>query len=97
VFEEELDLTKFRVTIKTVIKNLECLENIPLDELKDEVINAFDGYHYEGEESIKFSEGWDITQDGEYVLNVGIDHKYAYEFSVYIIVMYAKATIKNVL
>jgi hypothetical protein len=97
MFEEELDLTKFRVTIKTVIKNLESLSNIPLDELKDEVINAFDGYHYEGEECVKFCEGWDITKAGEYILNVGIDHKYAYEFSVYITVKDSKATIKNVL
>jgi len=97
MFEEELDLTKFRVTIKTVIKNLEAIENIPLDELKEAVKDAFEGYHYEGEENIKFSEGWDITKVGEYVLNVGIDHHYAYEFSVYITVRNSKATIKNVL
>lgn len=97
MFEEELDLTKFRVTIKKVIKNLESLSNIPLNELKDEVINAFDGYHYEGEERVKFGDGWDITKDGEYVLNVGIDHHHAYEFSVYITVRNSKATIKNVL
>lgn len=97
MFEEELDLTKFRVTIKTVIKNLESIENIPLNELKNEVINAFDGYHYEGEEELQFCNNWDITKDGEYVLNVGINHEYAYEFSVYITVRNSKATIKNVL
>lgn len=98
MFEEELDLTKFRTTLKKVIQNLEELEDIPLDHLKDEVESAFGTYHYDGVDEIKFCEKWErIDGDGEYVLNVGIDHENAYEFSVYIKVTNNKASITNVL
>lgn len=98
MFEEELDLTKFRTTLKKVIQNLEELEDIPLDDLKDEVESAFGNYHYDGTEDIKFCDKWEcIDGDGEYILNVGIDHENAYEFSVYIKVTNNKASITNVL
>jgi hypothetical protein len=97
MFEEELDLTKFRTTLKKVIQNLEELEDIPLDDLKDEVENAFGTYHYDGVDDIKFGLGWDDLSDGEHLLNVGIDHENAYEFSVYIKVANKKASVTNVL
>ncbi|MCK9336321.1 MAG: hypothetical protein M0P43_00690 [Arcobacteraceae bacterium] len=98
MFEEELDLTKFRTTLKKVIQNLEELEDIPLDDLKDEVENAFGTYHYDGVDDIKFCEKWNcIDCDGEYVLNVGIDHPHAYEFSVYLTIKNNLVTITNVL
>ncbi|QOG12458.1 hypothetical protein [Arcobacter sp. FWKO B] len=98
MFEEELDLTKFRTTLKKVIQNLEEIENVSIKDLKEEVENAFGTYHYDGIDEIKFCEKWEcIDSDGEYVLNVGIDHENAYEFSVYIKVTNNKASITNVL
>ncbi|MFA7083184.1 MAG: hypothetical protein WC141_01475 [Arcobacteraceae bacterium] len=98
MFEESLDLTKFRTTLKKVIENIESLEDIELDGLKNEVEAAFENYDYDGEDTIKFCEKWESLENGKtYELCVGIDHEDAYELTVHMEVNSNKATVKNVL
>ncbi|MGD9554465.1 MAG: hypothetical protein AB7D96_11150 [Arcobacteraceae bacterium] len=98
MFEDSLDLTKFRTTLKKVIENIESLEDIHLDGLKDEVEAAFENYNYDGEDSIKFCEKWESLENGKtYELCVGIDHEDAYELTVHVKVDNDKATVTNVL
>jgi hypothetical protein len=98
MFEESLDLTKFRTTLKKVIENIESLEDIELEGLKDEIEAAFENYNYDGEDSIKFCEKWDNLEEGKtYELCVGIDHEDAYELTVHLEVKDDKANVIKVL
>lgn len=98
MFEESLDLSKFRTTLKKVIENIESLEDIELEGLKDEVEAAFENYNYEGEDSIRFCEKWDNLEEGKtYELCVGIDHEDAYELTVHLEVKDDKANVIKVL
>ena len=98
MFDETLDLTKFRTTLKKVIENIESLENIELDGLKDEIEAAFENYNYDGEDSIKFCEKWENLENGKtYEVCVGIDHEDAYELTVHLEVNENKATVLKVL
>lgn len=98
MFDETLDLTKFRTTLKKVIENIESLEEIDLDGLKDEIEAAFENYNYDGEDSIKFCEKWDSLENGKtYELCVGIDHEDAYELTVHLEVNDNKAKVIKVL
>lgn len=98
MFEETLDLTKFRTTLKKVIENIESLENIELDGLKDEIEAAFENYNYDGEDAIKFCEKWENLENGKtYEVCVGIDHEDAYELTVHLEVNENKATVLKVL
>ncbi|MEA3314768.1 MAG: hypothetical protein U9Q30_02775 [Campylobacterota bacterium] len=73
----------FTTTLSTVIKNLSNIKRCSLDNFKDEVIEAFDGYHYEDIEDVTGFEIWpDINKDGKYELNVKINHIYAYELTL---------------
>jgi len=70
-------------TLSSVIRNLSDMKDCPIDNFKDEVIEAFDGYYYEDIEDVTGFETWaDITNDGKYELNVKIDHIYAYELTL---------------
>lgn len=98
MFDETLDLTKFRTTLKKVIENIESLEEIELDGLKDEIEAAFENYNYDGEDSIKFCEQWENLENGKtYEVCVGIDHEDAYELTVHLEVNDNKATVLKVL
>ena len=98
MFDDTLDLTKFRTTLKKVIENIESLENIELDGLKDEIEAAFENYNYDGEDAIKFCEKWENLENGKtYEVCVGIDHEDAYELTVHLEVNENKATVLKVL
>ena len=97
MFEQE-PIKVFRVTLKEILKRLPTIKNCNLDEFQDKVIEKFDGYNYEGEEELIGFESWgDISKDGEYKLNIQIDHENAYEFTLYTTVINKEATITNVL
>ena len=97
MFENE-QIKIFRVTLKEVIKRLSTIENCDISEFKDTIIEKFDGYNYEGEEELVGFESWDdISKDGEYQLNIRIDHENAYEFTLHTKIINGKATIFNVL
>ncbi|MFA6789255.1 MAG: hypothetical protein WC149_03925 [Arcobacteraceae bacterium] len=98
MFDDTLDLTKFRTTLKKVIENIESLENIELDGLKDEIEAAFENYNYDGEDAITFCEKWENLENGKtYEVCVGIDHEDAYELTVHLEVNENKATVLKVL
>lgn len=93
-----MEFKVFRVTLKDVIERLEKIEDIHLHELQDAIIDAHDGYNYDGEEELIGFELWeDISQDGEYELFVKIDHEHAYEFTLHTKVIEGKASIIKVL
>lgn len=87
------------MTFKQVIKNLEKLENIVVEQMRDEVIDAFNGYCFRGEveEIVGFEEWPELKADGNYTLCVRHDHEDAYELSIYIELKDEKITVKNVL
>ena len=88
----------FRTTLKDVIHTLESLQNIPLNDFQGCVIEAFEGYNYEGEEELKGFDSWcDISKNGEYQLTIGINHDDAYIFTLFIENKNGTITINNVL
>ncbi len=98
MFDENDKIKVFRVTLKEIVKRLSTIKDCNVDNLKDKVIEKFDGYNYEGEEELKGFDTWeDISNDGDYTLLVQIDHEDAYEFTLYVKVTNAKATVYNVL
>jgi len=88
----------FRKILKHVIKDIEILKDIEVEHFQDKVINAFDGYNYEGEEELFGFDNWDdISIDGKYELNVKIDHEDAYELTIFIQTSNGLITVNNVL
>jgi len=87
------------MTFKQVIKNLEMLESIPVEDMKEEVIDAFNGYCFRGdvEEIVGFDEWPELKMDGTYEVCVRHDHADAYELTLYIDLKDAKVTVNNVL
>jgi hypothetical protein len=97
MFEQE-PVKVFRVTLKEVIKRLSSIEDCDINNFKELVYEKFDGYNYEGEEELVGFDKWeDISNDGNYQLNIKIDHDDAYEFTLHTKVDNKKATIVNVL
>ena len=95
---DEQPIKIFRVTTKEIIKRLSSIKDCDVKDFKDEVIDKFDGYNYDGEEELIGYESWvDISNNGEYKLNIKIDHEDAYEFTLHTKVEDNKATITNVL
>jgi hypothetical protein len=87
-----------RTTLYQVIKNLEKLEDIDVNDFFDSVEKAFNGYSYEGEDELVGQEKWpDLKQDGEYELPVRPGHEEAYELTLYVTCRDCKVTITNVL
>jgi len=75
----------YTTTVSTVIKNLSNIKDCPIDDFKNEVIEAFDDYNYEDIEEITGFQNWtDIKENGKYELNVKINHIHAYEFTLFI-------------
>lgn len=87
------------MTFKQVIKNLEKLENIPVDDMQEEVIDAYNGYCFRGdvEEIVGFDEWPELKVDGNYELCVRHDHEDSYELTIHIELKDSKITVKNVL
>lgn len=98
MFEEQREMRVFRVTVKKVIERLLEIQESPIGEFKDLIIEQFDGYDYEDEEELVGFELWeDISQNGKYQLPIKINHKDAYEFTLFIETKDKKVTIYNVL
>lgn len=98
MFEEERMVKVYRVTVKKIIERLLELQDIDCTEFAQEVEEQFDGYDYQDIEELVGFENWpDISIDGEYNLNVKIDHENAYEFTIYVVVKDKKISVTNVL
>jgi hypothetical protein len=98
MLEEKKTVKVFRVTVKKVIERLLEIQDCPLEEFKELLIEKFDGYDYEGEEELSGFETWeDISINGEYHLQIKINHDYAYQFTLHIKNQDNKITIFNVL
>ena len=88
----------FRVTVKKIIERLSDLQDISIDNFKQEVEDQFEGYDYKDVEEVTGFDGWcDISKDGKYELGVGINHPEAYQFTLYVETKNNKASIYNVL
>jgi hypothetical protein len=95
---EENETINFRKTLKQVVKDLESINDCPLVSFEECVVEKFDRYSYEGEDEVVGFEKWeDISQDGNYQLEIGINHEHAYVFTLYVTVGNGKVTIANVL
>jgi len=98
MFDDTQSIKVFRVTLKKVIERLSTIKDCDVAEFVETVKEQFDGYEYDECDTLVGYENWqDISQDGEYKLNIKIDHKDAYEFTLYVTVNDKKATITNVL
>ena len=98
MFEEERVVKVYRVTVKKIIERLLELKDISLENFQDEVIEQFDGYDYKDIEEVVGFENWpDISQNGNYELNVKVNHEDAYEFTLYVDAKEQKVTVVNVL
>jgi len=96
--QDEPQIKLFKKILKVVIKDLENIKDVTIDEFQDAVLEAFDGYNYEGEEEVIGFEDWcDISKDGKYELQTKINHEDAYELTLYIDVKNGKITVYNVL
>lgn len=96
-FEKE-PVRVYRVTLKKLIENLSKIKDCPLEDFKEEIMEAFEGYDYNDIEELVGFDSWpDISENNNYELMVKIDHKNAYEFTLYVTVKDQKATIDNVL
>lgn len=88
----------FRTTLKQVIKNLSKLKDIDYSLFANKVEEAFDGYHYDGEDEVIGSNLWqDISKDGKYKLNAKVNHEDAYEFTIFVESTNGKITVLNIL
>lgn len=88
------------MTFKQVIKNLEKLENIPVEEMREEIIEAYNGYCFRGgdvEEIVGFEDWPELKLDGTYEICVRHDHEDSYELTIHIELKDQKITVKKVL
>lgn len=98
MFPLEDEIQVFRKTLKQVIKDLESIKDCPIKDLKDEVIDKFDRYSYDGEDEVVGFETWDnLANDGLYELMVRINHEDAYVFTLFVKVSKGYVSIVNVL
>jgi hypothetical protein len=98
MFDEPRVVKVYRVTVKKIIERLLTLQEIPYEDFKNEVTEQFDGYDYKDVEELTGFESWpELQNDGEYKLNIKIDHEDAYEFTIDIKVQNGKVTVLNVL
>ena len=87
------------MTFKQVIKNLETLQSVPIEDMKEEIIDSFNGYCFRGdvEEIVGFDEWPELKVDGKYEICVRHDHEDAYELTLHIELKDSKITVNNVL
>jgi hypothetical protein len=92
------EIKVFRVILKDVIHRLESIKDIGLDDFTDEVISKFEDYNYEGEEELSGIEDWrELEDNSNYELNIKINHKDAYEFTLFCEAKDGKISIAKVL
>jgi hypothetical protein len=88
----------FKKILKQLINDLEGIQNTKVEEFNDAVIDAFDGYHYEGEEDVVGIDKWpDLSKDGSYELTAKVNHEDAYELTIYITSNNGNISVTNVL
>ena len=98
MFEEKTPIKLFIKTTKQVIKELEDIKDIDINQFNDKVIEAFDNYNVDGiEDLIGFNNWPDLLSNDKHQLNIKVDHEDAYEFTIYTSIQNKKATITNVL
>ncbi|MCI0500674.1 MAG: hypothetical protein L0Y61_02865 [Epsilonproteobacteria bacterium] len=98
MFEDKNETLCFRKTLKQVVKDLETINNCHLVDFQECITEKFERYSYEGEDEVVGFEKWeDISQDGCYQLEIGIDHEHAYVFTIHTTVKSGKCTVTNVL
>lgn len=96
-FEKE-PVKIYRMTMKKLIANLSGIKECDLNDFKDQIVEAFEGYDCEDVEDVTGFEKWpDISNDGEYELPVKLNHERAYELTLHVSIRSNKATINNVL
>lgn len=92
------EIKVFRKTTKQVIQELESIKDIDVVSFENSVVDAFDNYNVEGVEELVGFDSWGELKNGnDYILNIKIDHKDAYEFSLYITIKDNKISVTNVL
>jgi hypothetical protein len=97
MFEENENLV-FRKTLRQVVKDLESINNIPLEDFQDTVLDQFDRYSYEGEDEVVGFDRWcDISQDGNYEVELKVNHEDAYLFTIYVTTKSGMLSVTNVL
>ena len=95
---ENQPIKLFKKILKQLIKDLEGIQNTKVEEFNNAVIDAFDGYNYEGEEDIVGIDKWpDLSTEGSYELTVKIDHEDAYELTIYTTSNNGNISVTNVL
>ncbi|MDD2697311.1 MAG: hypothetical protein PHF17_00770 [Arcobacteraceae bacterium] len=98
MFENDNEILSFRKTLKQVVKDLETIHNCQIKEFQEIIIEKFDRYSYEGEDEVVGFDKWeDISNDGKYELQVGINHEHAYVFTIFVTVHNSSVTVTNVL
>jgi hypothetical protein len=96
--EEEVVFRPFKKTLKQLIKDLETIEDCPIEDFWEEIVDKFDKYNYDGVEDVVGIETWgNISGDGDYKLTARINHEDAYSLTLHTTVKTGKATITNVL
>jgi len=96
--EEKQEIKIFKKILKHLIRDLEEIKDVDVNSFDEAVIEAFDGYHYEGEDEVIGLDNWvDLNTDGEYELNVKVNHEDAYELTLYVSSKDGKITVNNVL
>ena len=99
IFKNDFEEVKvFRVTFNDVLKRLETIKDINIDDFTDEVISKFEDYNFEGEEDLIGIEKWqELADNSSYELNIKIDHENAYEFTLHCEARDGKISINKVL
>jgi len=96
--EEKQEIKIFKKILKYLIKDLESIKDVEVNKFKDAIIEAFDGYHYEGEDEVIGLDEWvDLNPNGDYELSAKVDHEDACELTLYITSKDGIITVNNVL
>jgi hypothetical protein len=99
MFSEDEIIPQFRTTFINVMDNLSELKDIKYEDFANTVEDdCFNGYHFEGEDEVIGMDNWvDFSKDGDYQLNVKVNHPDAYNFTLDVTTKDNKVTVTNVL
>jgi len=96
--EEKQEIRLFKKILKQLIKELEAIQNVDVNKFEEAVIEAFDGYHYEGEDEVVGIDKWpDLNVNGDFEINAKVNHEDAYELTLFLTSKDGKITVNNVL